>query len=182
MNSKALHMDFLSQSLLPPEATSGWNEYRRKQLPGGIDLANLETLLQRPEYRGRTLIGSFSAASNVTGRRSPVHELAALMHRYGGMACFDYAACAPYVDIDMTPADATPENDTTLDAVFLSPHKFLGGSQRVSNPHGSKAKIRQNTGGFNCHNDFVFDVKNREIRKHHRQHPYLFCQGLRREQ
>ena len=94
---------------------------------GGIDLANLEALLQRPEYQGRTLIGSFSAASNVTGRRSPVHGLAALMHRYGGLACFDYAACAPYVDIDMTPADATPENDTTLDAVFLSPHKFLGG-------------------------------------------------------
>ncbi len=94
---------------------------------GGIDLANLEALLQRPEYGGRTLIGSFSAASNVTGRRSPVHELAALMHRYGGLACFDYAACAPYVDIDMTPADATAENDTSLDAVFLSPHKFLGG-------------------------------------------------------
>ena len=94
---------------------------------GGIDLANLEALLQRPEYHGRTLIGSFSAASNVTGRRSPVHELAALMHRFGGLACFDYAACAPYVDIDMTPADATPANDTSLDAVFLSPHKFLGG-------------------------------------------------------
>jgi selenocysteine lyase/cysteine desulfurase len=94
---------------------------------GGIDLANLEALLQRPEYHGRTLIGSFSAASNVTGRRSPVHELAALMHRFGGLACFDYAACAPYVDIDMTPTDATPANDTSLDAVFLSPHKFLGG-------------------------------------------------------
>lgn len=94
---------------------------------GGIDLAHLESLLGRPEYQGRMLIGSFSAASNVTGMRSPVHDLAALMHRHGGLACFDYAACAPYVDIDMTPADATPENDTSLDAVFLSPHKFLGG-------------------------------------------------------
>lgn len=94
---------------------------------GGIDLAHLEFLLQRPEYRGRKLIGSFSAASNVTGMRSPVHEIAALMHRHGGLACFDYAACAPYVDIDMSPAGATPEIDTSLDAIFVSPHKFLGG-------------------------------------------------------
>jgi selenocysteine lyase/cysteine desulfurase len=94
---------------------------------GGLDLAHLESLLGRPAYRGRMLIGSFSAASNVTGMRSPVHDIAALMHRHGGLACFDYAACAPYVDIDMAPADATPAHDTSLDAVFLSPHKFLGG-------------------------------------------------------
>ncbi len=94
---------------------------------GGICLEDLERQLQRPEFRGRPLIGSFSAASNVTGMRSPVHEIATLMHRYGGLACFDYAACAPYVTIDMSPAHAAPGEDPSLDAVFISPHKFLGG-------------------------------------------------------
>jgi selenocysteine lyase/cysteine desulfurase len=58
--------------------------------------------------------------------RSPVHEIARLLHRHGALAFFDYAACAPYVGIDMNPvADHDPEG--FLDAVFLSPHKFLGG-------------------------------------------------------
>jgi selenocysteine lyase/cysteine desulfurase len=94
---------------------------------GGIDLGHLESLLQDPAYRGRKLIGSFSAASNVTGMRSPVHEIACLLHRHGAIACFDYAASAPYVDIDMNPADGRYEGDASLDAVFISPHKFLGG-------------------------------------------------------
>ena len=47
---------------------------------GGVDLAHLETLLQEPEYQGRLRIGSFSAASNVTGMRSPVREIARLLH------------------------------------------------------------------------------------------------------
>ncbi len=93
---------------------------------GSIDLAQLEALLQDPAYRGRLRIGSFSAASNVTGMRSPVHEIARLLHRHGALAFFDYAACAPYVGIDMNPvSDHDPEG--FLDAVFLSPHKFLGG-------------------------------------------------------
>jgi selenocysteine lyase/cysteine desulfurase len=94
---------------------------------GGIDLAHLEALLQDPAYRGRMLIGSFSAASNVTGMRSPVHEIAALLHRHGALACFDYAACAPYVEIDMNPPPGKYPGDASLDAVFISPHKFLGG-------------------------------------------------------
>jgi len=93
---------------------------------GNIDLAHLEELLQAPEYQDRLRIGSFSAASNVTGIRSNVRELSSLLHKYGAMACFDYAACAPYVDIDMNP---TPEGDedSSIDAIFVSPHKFLGG-------------------------------------------------------
>lgn len=97
---------------------------------GGIDLAHLEALLQRPENEGRRLIGSFSAASNVTGMISPVHDIAALLHRYGAIACFDYAASSPYVKIDMCPDPAknrNPEEDRSLDAIFLSPHKLLGG-------------------------------------------------------
>src|SRR5690606_17700542 len=93
--------------------------------PGGaLDLAHLDHLLRDPRWEGRQKIGSFSAASNVTGLKSPVHDIARLLHRHGALALFDYAAAAPYVPIDMNPA-GDPEG--ALDAVFLSPHKFLGG-------------------------------------------------------
>jgi len=94
---------------------------------GNIDLKHLEELLQDPAYKGRKRIGSFSAASNVTGIKSPVHEIAALLHRYDAIACFDYAASAPYVEIDMNPPAGKYEGDASLDAIFISPHKFLGG-------------------------------------------------------
>ncbi len=93
---------------------------------GNIDLAHLEELLQLPEYRDRLKIGSFSAASNVTGLKSNVRAIAALLHKYGAIACFDYAACAPYVEIDMNPQPEDDE-DPSIDAIFISPHKFLGG-------------------------------------------------------
>lgn len=77
-----------------------------------------------PKYADRTLkIGSFSACSNVTGIMPQYHELARIMHRHGGYCFVDFAASAPYVDMDMHPAD--PE--ARLDAIFFSPHKFLGG-------------------------------------------------------
>lgn len=94
---------------------------------GQVDFAHLERLLQAPEYLGRLRIGSFSAASNVTGMRTDVHRVAALLHRHGAIACFDYAACAPYVDIDMNPEPAEDGEDASIDAIFVSPHKFLGG-------------------------------------------------------
>ncbi|MES9899478.1 MAG: aminotransferase class V-fold PLP-dependent enzyme [Sedimenticola sp.] len=93
---------------------------------GSIDLTHLEALLNDPAYQGRLRIGSFSAASNVTGMRSPVSKIARLLHRYNALAFFDYAACAPYVEIDMNPP-ADEAGDASLDAVFISPHKFLGG-------------------------------------------------------
>ena len=94
---------------------------------GGVDLAHLEQLLRAPEYQGRLRIGSFSAASNVTGMRSPVHEIARLLHAHDAYACFDYAASAPYVPIDMNPDPGPAGGDPSIDAVFISPHKFLGG-------------------------------------------------------
>lgn len=94
---------------------------------GGIDLAELERLLQDPAYQDRTRIGSFSAASNVTGLRTPVHEIAVLLHRYDAIACFDFAASAPYVEIDMNPTPGKYDGNASLDAIFISPHKFLGG-------------------------------------------------------
>jgi len=98
----------------------------RMSADGGIDLDHLRELLDRSEYQDRLRIGSFSAASNVTGMRSPVHEIAKLLHSGGALAFFDYAASAPYVSIDMNPESPGME-DASLDAVFLSPHKFLGG-------------------------------------------------------
>jgi len=94
---------------------------------GDIDLAHLERLLQDPAYKDRMRIGSFSAASNVTGIKSEVHKIAALLHKHDAIACFDYAASAPYVQIDMNPPAGKYQGDASLDAVFISPHKFLGG-------------------------------------------------------
>ena len=68
-------------------------------------------------------IGSFTACSNVTGIRTPVHKLAKIMHEYGGVVFIDYAASAPYDEINMHPDDPMEK----LDAVMFSPHKFLGG-------------------------------------------------------
>lgn len=94
---------------------------------GNIDFEHLEQLLQDPRFENRLRIGSFSAASNVTGMRTDVRRVTSMLHRYGAIACFDYAACAPYVEIDMNPAPQGDDDDPTIDAVFISPHKFLGG-------------------------------------------------------
>ena len=76
------------------------------------------------KYRDRPLlIGSFTACSNVTGYIPPYYELAKIMHENHGYCFVDFAASAPYIDIDMHPAD----DSNRLDAIFFSPHKFLGG-------------------------------------------------------
>ena len=94
---------------------------------GHIDLEHLETLLQDPRYRGRLRIGSFSAASNVTGIRTDVRAVTTLLHKYDALACFDFAACAPYIEVDMNPEPLEDGDDPAIDAIFVSPHKFLGG-------------------------------------------------------
>jgi selenocysteine lyase/cysteine desulfurase len=89
---------------------------------GRLDLRDLEEKLDRPAYRGRRLIGAFSAASNVTGVETPAHEVAAILHDHGALACFDYAASAPYEAIDVD-----RDERSYFDAVYFSPHKFVGG-------------------------------------------------------
>jgi selenocysteine lyase/cysteine desulfurase len=69
-------------------------------------------------------IGTFSAASNVTGILNPCHALAKVLHQHGAWAFFDFAAAAPYIDVDMHPAE---DPEAYFDAVFFSVHKFLGG-------------------------------------------------------
>jgi selenocysteine lyase/cysteine desulfurase len=85
-------------------------------------LAHLNQLLA--QYADRKIkIGSFTACSNVTGIKTPYYQLAEIMHQHGGLCFIDFAASAPYVDIDMHPAN--PKQ--ALDAIYFSPHKFLGG-------------------------------------------------------
>ena len=89
---------------------------------GHVDLEALEAALR--EHRDRPLvIGAFSAASNVTGILTDTDAVTELLHQYGALAVWDYAAAAPYVDIDMHPGDPA----VAKDAVVLSPHKFVGG-------------------------------------------------------
>ncbi len=80
--------------------------------------------IELAKYKDRKMkIGSFTACSNVTGIATPYHQLAAIMHQSGGLCFVDFAASAPYVSINMHPED--PQE--ALDAIFFSPHKFLGG-------------------------------------------------------
>ncbi len=87
-----------------------------------VEPGNLKKALEK--YKSRPFkIGSFTACSNVTGVRTPYKELARIMHEYGGVCFIDFAASAPYDEIDMHPNDPMEK----LDAVMFSPHKFLGG-------------------------------------------------------
>ncbi len=125
-----------------------------EDVDGRIDLARLEAELVA--HADRPLkIGSFSAASNVTGILSDTRAISVLLHRHGALSCWDFAAAAPYVEIEMAPrrrapdaaagrdADADehggiPDGATggaaaddadldTKDAIFISPHKLIGG-------------------------------------------------------
>jgi selenocysteine lyase/cysteine desulfurase len=93
--------------------------------PGAGLLADTENLKKALlEYEKRPFkIGSFTACSNVTGVRTPYHEMAKIMHEHGGVCFIDFAASAPYEEINMHPDDPMEK----LDAVMFSPHKFLGG-------------------------------------------------------
>jgi selenocysteine lyase/cysteine desulfurase len=92
---------------------------------GHIDQRQLEAELIR--HRDRPLkIGSFSAASNVTGIISDWRSISVLLHRHGALSFWDFAAAAPYMEIEMGSASQGP-GVPYLDAVFISPHKFIGG-------------------------------------------------------
>ena len=115
------------------------------------------------EKNRKILIGSFTGASNVTGIITPYHELASIMHSYGGLCFVDFAASAPYVNMDMNP----PKGEEKLDAVFFAPHKFLGGpgscgvlvfdkemhSGVPSLSGGGNVKWTQPTGGYGYSKD-----------------------------
>lgn len=135
---------------------------------GLIDTNILEAEIKK--YSNRKLkIGSFTACSNVTGIISPYHNLAKIMHKYDGLCLVDFAASAPYVNINIHPKYETE----ALDAIFFSPHKFLGGpgscgvlvyNQKLQertlpdNPGGGNVKWTNPLGKF----DYYEDLETRE--------------------
>ncbi len=153
-----------------------WRESLAERVPiplardGTLDLAALERALLDPRFLGRPRIGSFSAASNVTGLLTDVRAVAKLLHEHDALAAFDFAASAPYVRIDVS--ESAPGANDGIDAVALSPHKLLGGpgSSGVLLIHESLYKLRSPTtagGGtvtFVNRDDqrYVADVETRE--------------------
>ena len=89
---------------------------------GLFSIENLIVLLEKYKHRS-VKIASITSCSNVTGIRTPYHEVAKIMHQQNGLCFVDFACSGPYVSIDMHPEDS----ESYLDAIFFSPHKFLGG-------------------------------------------------------
>jgi selenocysteine lyase/cysteine desulfurase len=89
---------------------------------GLVDINHLKKLLEK--YKNRTTkIAAITSCSNVTGIFAPYHQIAAIMHQNSGLCFVDFACSAPYINIDMNPEN----RDEKLDAIYFSPHKFLGG-------------------------------------------------------
>ena len=89
---------------------------------GNVDLEYFRSLLEQFKHR-KNKIAAVTACSNVTGIQTPYHEIAKLIHEYEGLCFVDFACSAPYIHINMHPE----EKGTHLDAIYFSPHKFLGG-------------------------------------------------------
>jgi selenocysteine lyase/cysteine desulfurase len=89
---------------------------------GNIDLEHFGSLLEK--FRGRkNKIAAITACSNVTGIQTPYHDIAKMIHSYGGLCFVDFACSAPYCRINMHPG----KDHADLDAIYFSFHKFLGG-------------------------------------------------------
>lgn len=113
---------------------------------GLVDLGHLETLLEKFKVR-KAKYAAVTSCSNVTGIITPYHAIAEIMHRHGGLCFVDFACSAPYIDICMRPSDPAKH----LDALYFSPHKFLGGPGTtgilVFDPKLYNNKIPDNPGG-----------------------------------
>lgn len=135
---------------------------------GLICLDNFEALLQKHADR-KIKIASVTACSNVTGIKSNYYAIAKKIHQHGGLCFVDFACSAPYVDIDMHPSDPRE----ALDAIFFSPHKFLGGpgssgilvfhkdlygNMIPDNPGGGTVTFTDPWGG----RDYIHDIETRE--------------------
>jgi selenocysteine lyase/cysteine desulfurase len=113
---------------------------------GNVDLKHFASLLEKYKHR-KNKIAAVTACSNVTGIETPCHEIAKMIHEYGGLCFVDFAASAPYVNINMHPK----ERGAHLDGVYFSPHKFLGGPGTpgvlIFNKNIYKNKIPDQPGG-----------------------------------
>ena len=113
---------------------------------GLMCLENLEILLEKYKDR-KSKVAAITSCSNVTGIITPYHEVAEIMHKNGGLCFVDFACSAPYIDIEMRPQNELQH----LDAIYFSPHKFLGGPGSsgivIFDPKLYKNKIPDNPGG-----------------------------------
>ena len=135
---------------------------------GLVCLKSFEKCIQKYEHR-KIKIASITACSNVTGIKTEYHKVAKLIHKYNGLCFIDFACCAPYVDINMHPEI----EEEYLDAIFFSPHKFLGGPGSsgvlIFNKKLYKNTIPDNPGGGTVsytnpwgQHDYFDDVETRE--------------------
>ncbi|MEZ5044364.1 MAG: aminotransferase class V-fold PLP-dependent enzyme [Saprospiraceae bacterium] len=113
---------------------------------GLMCLEHLNELLEL--YKDRPVkIAAITSCSNVTGLKTPYHEVAEAMHQVGGLCFVDFACSAPYIDIVMRPANEAQH----LDAIYFSPHKFLGGPGSsgilIFDPKLYKNQVPDNPGG-----------------------------------
>ncbi|WP_339658748.1 aminotransferase class V-fold PLP-dependent enzyme [uncultured Polaribacter sp.] len=135
---------------------------------GLVCLKSFEKCIQKHEHR-IIKIASITACSNVTGIKTEYHKVAKLIHKYNGLCFVDFACCAPYVDINMHPEI----EEEYLDAIFFSPHKFLGGPGSsgvlIFNKKLYKNTVPDNPGGGTVsytnpwgQHDYFDDVETRE--------------------
>ncbi len=87
---------------------------------GGPDLFILDQALRAGSCD--LTICTLSAASNITGITSDVAAITDLVKSAGAKMIWDYAGAGPYVPISMSPSGSAE-----IDAIVLSPHKFIGG-------------------------------------------------------
>ncbi len=136
---------------------------------GGVDLNSLETLLDKYQHRP-IKIAAVTACSNVTGIQTPYYDISTMIHRAGGLCFVDFACSAPYVKIDMHPPQYP---DGYLDAIYFSPHKFLGGPGTtgilIFNAKLYDNKVPDNPGGGTVkwtnpwqEHEFIDNIEDRE--------------------
>jgi selenocysteine lyase/cysteine desulfurase len=141
-------------------------------IEGLVDLGSLAVLLKK--YENRALkIAAVTACSNVTGIETPYYEIAEMMHQAGGLCFVDFACSAPYVKIDMHPPQSRESGQGYLDAIYFSPHKFLGGPGTtgilIFNAKLYDNKVPDNPGGGTVkwtnpwqEHEFIDNIEDRE--------------------
>lgn len=131
----------------------------RETSNGLVDISHLESQLQLWAGKCKQMIGCFTAASNITGILTDVDAVTICLHKYGALAFWDYATAAPYVNIDMNPIiDSHDQCYVYKDAVYFSPHKFIGG---ISTPGVliAKKSLFRNPTPEGCGGGTIFFVR-----------------------
>lgn len=126
---------------------------------GSVDLIDLENKLKTHSKSDNRLIGTFNAASNLTGVLTDTIAVSCLLHKYGALAMWDYASAAPYTRLDMNPVLVSAYAPLAYkDAIYFSMHKFVGG---VDSPGVlvAKKQLFINSAPDQCGGGTVFFVR-----------------------